>query len=72
VFDEDLPEFLKGFDQALKVFEKTIREQKRAAHAKPHGGGHDRAGDAADGERRPPASGKKIVIARKKPDDDGE
>jgi hypothetical protein len=28
VFAEDLPAFLKGFDESLKVFEKTRHEQK--------------------------------------------
>ena len=30
VFDEDLQEFLKGFDEALRIFEKTVRERKKA------------------------------------------
>jgi hypothetical protein len=29
VFDEDLQEFLKGFDESLKVLEKTVREKRR-------------------------------------------
>jgi hypothetical protein len=29
VFDEDLQEFLKGFDESLKVLEKTVREKRK-------------------------------------------
>jgi hypothetical protein len=29
VFEEDLQEFLKGFDESLKVFEKTARDKRR-------------------------------------------
>jgi hypothetical protein len=30
IFADDLPAFLGDFDKALKVLEKTVREQKRA------------------------------------------
>ncbi|MDR3301952.1 MAG: DUF3276 family protein [Spirochaetaceae bacterium] len=30
LFADDLQEFLKGFDESLRVLEKSVREQKRA------------------------------------------
>ncbi|MDR2517283.1 MAG: DUF3276 family protein [Spirochaetaceae bacterium] len=33
LFAEDLQEFLKGFDESLRVLEKSVREQRRAARA---------------------------------------
>ena len=35
LFAEDLSEFLQGFDEALKVLEKAVREKKRGEHRKP-------------------------------------
>ncbi|MDR1655263.1 MAG: PUR family DNA/RNA-binding protein [Treponema sp.] len=29
LFAEDLPEFLRGFDESLKVLEKNVREKKK-------------------------------------------
>ena len=33
LFADDLQEFLKGFDEALKVMEKEVRERRRAGRA---------------------------------------
>ncbi|GHU80513.1 hypothetical protein FACS189468_0530 [Spirochaetia bacterium] len=35
LFAEDLPSFLKGFDESLKVLEKAVREQKRTGGKRP-------------------------------------
>lgn len=35
LFAEDLQEFLRGFDESLRVLEKSVREKRRA----PRGGG---------------------------------
>jgi hypothetical protein len=45
VFDEDLQEFLKGFDEALKVFEKTAREKRRQGNVSGFGKRTDHNGD---------------------------
>lgn len=34
LFAEDLQEFLRGFDESLKVLEKTVREKRRGASGK--------------------------------------
>jgi hypothetical protein len=40
LFADDLPEFLKGFDESLRVLEKSAREKRRARPVR-----EDRAGD---------------------------
>ncbi|MDR0450368.1 MAG: DUF3276 family protein [Treponema sp.] len=50
LFAEDLQDFLKGFDESLRVMEKAVRERKRANTSKvfreggrePGGGGRER------------------------------
>jgi hypothetical protein len=47
LFPEDTSEFLKAFDEALRIFEKTARERRK-------GGGADaRARAEKGGEKRP-------------------
>ena len=41
LFADDLQEFLKGFDESLKVMERSVREKKR----KPERGGGGRTGE---------------------------
>lgn len=35
LFEDDLQEFLRGFDESLRVLEKAVREKRRAAPKKP-------------------------------------
>jgi hypothetical protein len=50
LFAEDLQDFLKGFDESLRVMEKAVREQKRAGFSKaPRDGGREQGGE---GQRR--------------------
>ena len=35
LFADDLQEFLKGFDESLRVLEKSVREQRRSGSEKP-------------------------------------
>ena len=51
LFAEDLQEFLKGFDESLRVLEKEVRERRRATRSAARDTG-DRAerGGARDGE----------------------
>ena len=47
LFAEDLQDFLKGFDDSLRVLEKAIREQKRSGYRRERSGesyGEGRAG----------------------------
>ncbi|MDR3192294.1 MAG: DUF3276 family protein [Treponema sp.] len=45
LFAEDLQDFLKGFDESLRVLEKAVRERKRAAPPKaPREGGREPGG----------------------------
>jgi hypothetical protein len=46
LFAEDLQDFLRGFDESLRVMEKAVRERKRAGIAKaPREGGRERGGE---------------------------
>jgi hypothetical protein len=55
LFADDLPEFLKGFDESLRVLEKSVREKKRGGE----GGGsvkreeRPERGERADRGNRP-------------------
>ncbi|MDR2314417.1 MAG: DUF3276 family protein [Spirochaetaceae bacterium] len=74
VFAEDLQGFLGEFEKALKVLEKSVREQKRgggkhreegrgkenAREGKPRFSGKDQEGDPEYGEKR--------VVVRKRED----
>jgi hypothetical protein len=67
VFDEDLQEFLKGFDEALKVFEKTVRDRKKSKPAAYRPPPRTAVGNENVQEiGKKPAVGKKILIAGKK------
>jgi hypothetical protein len=51
LFADDLQEFLKGFDDSLRVMEKAVREKKRAAPRPVRDSGRG-DGREADGESR--------------------
>jgi hypothetical protein len=53
LFADDLPEFLKGFDESLKVLEKADREKKRGRKPQAIAAG----GGQARGEGRPAGPG---------------
>lgn len=60
LFAEDLQEFLRGFDEALKVMEKASREKRRNASRDD---GRPRPSDTEAGGR----DGGKPVVVKKKP-----
>ena len=45
LFADDLQEFLKGFDESLRILEKETRERRRSARTREREGGSDRTGD---------------------------
>jgi len=49
LFADDLQEFLKGFDESLKVLEKTVRDKR---HSKPKRSDDDASGDVRHPPRR--------------------
>ncbi|MDR2596437.1 MAG: DUF3276 family protein [Treponema sp.] len=49
LFADDLQEFLKGFDESLKVLEKTVRDKR---HPKPKRGEEDTGNDMRYSPRR--------------------
>jgi hypothetical protein len=75
LFAEDLPEFLRGFDEALKILEKAHREKNRGEHRKAT---EDRGRGKGKGETRsrgpgpgpgpewngksPPEKGKRLLV----------
>ena len=73
LFAEDLQEFLKGFDEALRVLEKETRERRRATKAAARDAGDGGAKPAGGPEKprrgRPPKDGGKRVIVKRHRDD---
>jgi hypothetical protein len=56
LFADDLQEFLRGFDESLRVLEKVVREKRRTPPAPVKmSGGHVPG---------PPAGGKRLVVKR--------
>jgi hypothetical protein len=67
LFAEDLPEFLQGFDEALKVLEKAAREKNRGERRKPpedRGGGKGEARPRSfeKGGKPSPEKGKRLLV----------
>jgi hypothetical protein len=64
LFADDLHEFLKGFDESLRVLEKAVREKRRSGgDAKPNpkpGGTH--AVSENPKKPRPAKGGKRVVF----------
>jgi hypothetical protein len=56
LFADDLPEFLKGFDESLRVLEKAAREKRRARPGREEARGEDHSGAGNEG---PPARPKR-------------
>ena len=44
LFADDLGEFLKGFDESLKIMEKAVKEKKKVQPRKPRAGGEEGTG----------------------------
>jgi hypothetical protein len=63
LFAEDLPEFLRGFDESLRILEKNVREKNRNITAKKSR--PERPAEASD-EKKPPRRPK--VVRRSKDD----
>jgi hypothetical protein len=50
LFAEDLQDFLRGFDESLRVMEKAVRERKKADFSKaPRNGGREQGGEGRRG-----------------------
>jgi hypothetical protein len=58
LFADDLPEFLKGFDESLRVLEKAAREKRRTRPPKRE--------ESRGSEKKPP---RLVVKSRKKRED---
>jgi hypothetical protein len=68
LFEEDLPEFLKGFDESLRILEKAAREKRRRPGAS--GPGAERApkrreAGAEKNPAGPPAGPRGRVLVKK-------
>ena len=78
VFSEDLQEFLKGFDESLRILEKSVREKRHAerqdADSKgiddKRSGGRRNDGKRFEGKRfdEKRSDGRRIVARKKKRD----
>jgi hypothetical protein len=66
LFADDLQEFLKGFDDSLRVMEKAVRERKRSRpRPSPEAPGDSRGADSRGGDSRGGDSSPKDGPARK-------
>jgi hypothetical protein len=61
LFAEDLPEFLKGFDESLRVMEKAVKEKRRSGFHQAPPGKTTGEKDDPDAKKR----GSKRVVIRK-------
>ena len=59
LFEDDLQEFLRGFDESLRVMERAVREKRRAAHKK-QGAGPPASRDGSAGRAAPKRFTKKV------------
>jgi hypothetical protein len=67
LFADDLQEFLKGFDESLKVLEKAVRDKKHSGKPKRDGDEHEEGGERhARGRRREGSRGGKRVVVKKR------
>jgi hypothetical protein len=59
LFADDLQEFLKGFDESLRIMEKEVRERKKQSRAAAHDTArhdtarHDKSDDKAEHPHKP-------------------
>jgi hypothetical protein len=77
LFAEDLPEFLQGFDESLRVMEKAVKEKKRSGFRRPSAEPSNRDGSEREAPKRGGSSraqtsggeqgrGEKRVVVRKR------
>ena len=63
LFADDLQEFLKGFDESLRILEKEVRERRRAAKSAV------REAPPRDTEKprkdRPPQKSKRVIVKKR-------
>jgi hypothetical protein len=72
LFAEDLQEFLKGFDESLRVLEKAVREQRRTGRAEKPGhaeknkrrNGREETGPDKPRTSHPPKGGRRVVVKK--------
>jgi len=78
LFADDLQEFLKGFDESLRILEKEVRERKKQGRAAAHetmrhdAMRHEKHDDKHDektehphkARKRPPREGKRVVVKK--------
>jgi hypothetical protein len=58
LFAEDLPEFLRGFDESLRVMERAVKEKKRTGFRQPPEEKRVRERDDRNGPNPPGADAK--------------
>jgi hypothetical protein len=62
LFADDLQEFLKGFDESLRVMEKAVRDKRR----KGQGEKSESAETPAKQKTHSPKAAKRVVVKKKK------
>ncbi|MDR1318199.1 MAG: DUF3276 family protein [Treponema sp.] len=71
LFADDLQEFLKGFDESLRVLEKAVREKRRGGTGQPKrdaagsAGAARRGGGPAEGNGKRGGTVKRVVVKKK-------
>jgi hypothetical protein len=70
LFSDDLQEFLKGFDESLRIMEKEVRERKKQGRAAAHENVRQDSKDKEKTEhphkprKRPAREGKRVVVKK--------
>jgi hypothetical protein len=64
LFAEDLQEFLKGFDESLRVLEKAEREKRRTGKTTVIGQGRNAHTESMPGKKGPRKGGRRIVVKK--------
>jgi hypothetical protein len=74
LFADDLQEFLRGFDESLRVLEKAVREKRRVQSpaAKPPGESAADRDRGRDKDRGKGAGGKRLVVKKGRSNADGK
>lgn len=67
LFAEDLQEFLKGFDESLRVLEKAERERRRSGHAEKTARSKEPETERTGRAEKPaPKKGRPVVVPRER------
>jgi hypothetical protein len=65
LFADDLQEFMKGFDESLRVLEKAVREKRQGGKEKPRREDSDKNRGNRERGNRKRDGGKRVVVKKR-------